>query len=852
MRGWPSRFAGIVSVFVLGMGIWLTLDASAQAPAKKPVRKEEVEENDPGKIKKKVPLRVEDEDEPRRAPGEKAAAPRPADLGVEGKKAEHAAVSELFLALAIPHDLLHRTSGRTMRIEPYHLRVTANTTKSEFRKICPQDEKGKAGPPFTIARVEVKEIQPYEEIALGLVKKFLDPKGPAKSLPRVEALRLAERALGAVARHFESTRTRGLREGDGWDDIDRQLRDELLRIQIDIVGVHADNKDWNQAYAAAARLVETNRKPEVHARIAQHLQRFLVQSLQEENYDEAKRRMRLMEDLFPNTALTGPVAEGLSRKAADLVQRAKSEKDPVKAMAILTTAESVWPRLPGLRNEILKRSKTYPILYVGVHDLPESLSPGAACTDSERQAVELLFESLMKAVIEPGLGQRYVPWLAEDRPRLIPLGREFVIAHDAYWSNGNPVMAVDVRATVNLLKGKQGMNLIEEARIGGDPHRIAITLRQGYLDPLSLMTFKIVPESAHLERADDARFAKQPIGSGPFMLGPALTAEKKSAEPVRFVANHNYRRAGKAGLPRIREVVFYKSKDPAGDFASGRLDLLLDPEAVGRVRSVPRVSVHTLPNRRIYFLAVNHRRPVLQSTELRRAIALAIDRTKILDDVFRPDFKGESPLPHRALKGPFPCGTWACKPEPKHELCDIDVAKVLADKAKGAKLTLKFPSNDARVAQACEAIRDQVKAVGIQLQLEPRTPAQLRRDVEHDHEYDLAYYQHDFDSDAYLLWPLFDPDATGADGRNYLGYQDDKELQSHLRKTLLHRDIDEVRKLAHTTHLLFCEKMPLIPLWQLDTLLAIHADLKTAPAPAQLDPLRIFTDVERWELTRGQ
>jgi hypothetical protein len=40
---------------------------------------------------------------------------------------------------------------------------------------------------------------------------------------------------------------------------------------------------------------------------------------------------------------------------------------------------------------------------------------------------------------------------------------------------------------------------------------------------------------------------------------------------------------------------------------------------------------------------------------------------------------------------------------------------------------------------------------------------------------------------------------------------------------------------------------PVIGLWQLDPLHAIHEQVKTPP----LDPQRVFTDIEKWRLDRA-
>ena len=63
---------------------------------------------------------------------------------------------------------------------------------------------------------------------------------------------------------------------------------------------------------------------------------------------------------------------------------------------------------------------------------------------------------------------------------------------------------------------------------------------------------------------------------------------------------------------------------------------------------------------------------------------------------------------------------------------------------------------------------------------------------------------------------------------------------------MVSRDFAEVQKFTHMIHQEMFEKMPLIPLWQLDSHVAYHQDLKLGT----LDPLLIFTDVETWQLQK--
>src|SRR5207244_2775389 len=180
-------------------------------------------------------------------------------------------------------------------------------------------------------------------------------------------------------------------------------------------------------------------------------------------------------------------------------------------------------------------------------------------------------------------------------------------AGGACWSNGDPVTAADVRETVRLLCDGKARGYIPEwaeflrdgAVIGGDSFHISLTLHQGYLDPLSLMDFKILPEQ-FVKRADDPKFAADPIGSGPFKF------DKRDSGEVVFVANPHYeKRPGKSGLPRIREIHFIRSDNPTNDFQSGQLQLLLDLPT-SRLKTLDSaglrdVTFKTMRNRRIYF-----------------------------------------------------------------------------------------------------------------------------------------------------------------------------------------------------------------------------------------------------------
>jgi ABC-type transport system substrate-binding protein len=852
----------------------------APAGAKDPGKPSKAEEMEPVKKGGKKPPKVEDE-EPGPAKPDTVTS-QSTGLVQEAERTRNFLLRGLYLRLAVPHDLLVQKNGVTLAIAPFSLYVGdhpewKNTqtftpfkdpsgpslnSSGDFEKLLAGKRAPNTSKQLRMATSpEVERIDPYEKIAVTEVDRFLkevEGSPAAKTgLSRLEAYQGAEKVLYAVAKFHKDARDSRVREGTGWDEPRDKLEEKLLAVRLKELHEVAAGQDWLDTYALGARLAEEYAgKADVQARLVKEFAPFVERPLKEENYAEVGRRMKALEDLFAGKDALRPVNESLRAKAAELLQKAKDAKDnPVLAMRLVNQARDLSRDLPGLDEVQSDLDRLFPAIYVGVRHLPVNLSPATAYTDSERQAVEMLFEPLIRPASDPShpeRGQRYRPALAEELPLVIPLGRQFRLDPHAFWSNGRRVTAADVQGTVHLLRTRGEAELIDEPRVEGNSFQVSLTLHQGHLDPLGLMAFKVLPAAAqNLAQANDPNFAHQPVGSGPFAFGG-----RKDGEVV-FVPNGHYHRPGKPGL---RQVRFIHSEDPAADFQARHLHLLLDlPTAkIKDVKTIPGVKVHTLRNRRIYFLAVNHDRPNgLQDQEqanggnpgldLRRAIAYAIDRNKALNDFFRAEYKDDPTPPHRALNGPYPPGSWAfdSNANVKADLFDLGQAKALAARVprKPTSLRLVYPANEPEVAQACEYIKSQVReATGIDLELEPLPPDKFHEKVEVHHEYDLAYCHFDYPNEAYWLGSLLDPDARALGGRNYLGYHNDAILEGYFDQALRHREFDKVRKATHSVHERVQDRLPFIPLWQLDTHLAIHKDLHAV----DIDPLLIFTHVEDW------
>jgi ABC-type transport system substrate-binding protein len=866
----------LLPLLLPGLG-WLASDLLAQNTSKK-------EEEDPTPVKPKDRPKGEEEEDggkPRKVirveedPKKPGALTEAVDLVTAARQTKNPVVKEFLNSIAEPHDLVVAKSAE-YRVEPVDRflgnppRFANQITLKVYKEGDWQIEKN-----WSVRSSALTGIRYYEQIVPTRVDEFLDASNKS-SLSRTERLRMAVMALAAALNFHESARLQGKRQGEEFEPIEAQLRQKLLDVQLAQLQALVDASDWDNAFARAKQLAEGHSRPDEQEKIAGPLAKALGDAVESGKYKEEQllellRRLRQLEERFPTTTVTAPFRSRLRTRAEGFFEKAKemlAEKSVTparrkEALSLLKNAEDICPSLPGLHDFRLTLDNQIAVLRVGVRELPQNLVPGVAWTDSEKQAVELLFESLVKLTYQPNLGQRYSYSLSEGRPHLIPRGRQFNLIHDAFWSNDKPITAADVRHTVRLLKNpKWGgyqhcwEGLIEDAKPGIDPFQVNVTLKQGILDPLSLMTFKVLPADPWPDQgltpgAAEVRFSKELVTSGPYQLkGEDKTDRGRPF--VRFVANPNYAaRAGRADLPRIREIQFVLTTDPGKDLQDGLLDLVADLPTDQVKAALTARSITVLPpqpNRRFWFLAVNHRHRELRTLELRKALAHAINRDKILDDVFRAEPARSA---HRPLTGPYPPGSWACNEDLGYslDLARSSIKEAEEKGAKGSRLTLKYANDDPRNERAMKALAAQVQQeIGVKLELQPLEPHALHDAVEVSHEYDLAYYHYDYPSESYWLWPLFDPDnqATEARGSNYLGYTNDGDLEKQFGEVMSHCDFEQVQKATRVMHGILFQKMPLIPLWQLDTHIAVHTDLKTTG----IDPLLLFTDVDQWRLEK--
>ena len=161
----------------------------------------------------------------------------------------------------------------------------------------------------------------------------------------------------------------------------------------------------------------------------------------------------------------GDAARKLRGEIRAIAQKAFTRAKEKKAVGDLTTARdelaraaALDPGVEGVREMQRELRSGYPILYVGVRQFPLNLSPITARVDSEKQAVELIFEGLLEEVPDES-GGRPLPTrgTAVQLPIAIPGGRDFTLRTFERDATGQPGFdSHDMVGTVKLLHGPLG------------------------------------------------------------------------------------------------------------------------------------------------------------------------------------------------------------------------------------------------------------------------------------------------------------------------------------------------------------------------------------------------------------
>jgi len=203
-------------------------------------------------------------------------------------------------------------------------------------------------------------------------------------------------------------------------------------------------------------------------------------------------------------------------------------------------------------------------------------------------------------------------------------------------------------------------------------------------------------------------------GSGPFMF-----AEFKPNDHVTLRRNLNYWN----GVPFLNEVIYSFQNDPANAYSalkSGSINISnqVDFNDFLKVKSNPALTYNEIPSFGFGGIELNHKR-VFRDASKRKALAMAIDRRKLVETVF-------------ANLGAISYGPLSPSQsmyfDPTEKIFDYADPQTARSIATNFAFSLKTESSPAHVEEA-RLIQTQLKFAGITVLVQPESQTQLDEDA---------------------------------------------------------------------------------------------------------------------------
>ncbi len=230
----------------------------------------------------------------------------------------------------------------------------------------------------------------------------------------------------------------------------------------------------------------------------------------------------------------------------------------------------------------------------------------------------------------------------------------FKLRHGVKWHDGKPFTAADVKCTFDLLQGKgeaklrgnprkEWYNNVAEVAANGDFEAV-FHLKRPQPALLTLLASGYSPiYPCHVSPKD---MRTKPIGTGPFKF-----AEFKPNEYIKVTKNPDYWKPGRPYLDGIEYDIVPNRSTAILGFIAGQFDVTwpysVTPPLVRDIaKQAPNATCVLATNNGTTNLLVNRDKPPFDNADLRKALALAIDRKSFIDIMTEGEAKeGAAMLP---------------------------------------------------------------------------------------------------------------------------------------------------------------------------------------------------------------
>jgi peptide/nickel transport system substrate-binding protein len=308
----------------------------------------------------------------------------------------------------------------------------------------------------------------------------------------------------------------------------------------------------------------------------------------------------------------------------------------------------------------------------------------------------------------------------------------FRLHENVKWHDGKPFTAYDVKCTWDTLLGKSAEKFrlnprkswyqnLEEVTTKGE-YEVSFQLKRPQPSFIALLASGW--SAVYPCHVTPREMRTQPIGTGPFKL-----VEFKPNESIKVTKNREYWKKDRPYLDGIEYTIIKNPSTRVLAFIAGKFDMttpynLTIPLMRDIQSQAPQAICELTPTNVSRNLIVNRDKPPFDNSDIRRALALTLDRKAFIDTIN----EGKADIGGAML--PPPEGIWGMPPEMLRTLpgYDPDVAKnrnearqIMEERGYGPNNRLKITVSTRNIPQYRDPaviLIDQLKQIYIDADLE--------------------------------------------------------------------------------------------------------------------------------------
>ena len=508
-------------------------------------------------------------------------------------------------------------------------------------------------------------------------------------------------------------------------------------------------------------------------------------------------------------------------------------------------------------NAMAQGGDVVPFTYVE-DNAPSSLHPSYSRKMVEVRMNELVFEGLFTTdqYLKP-TGELAKVWTVSPDSKAIEIE-----LNERYWhgEERRPVTADDVLFTITALQDERSqstqaraVSFIQTAAKACAPtenpcRKVRITFSRAVPEPERFLLFKILP--AHkfpagkpLKMRGDP-FHRRPSGSGPFKF---MKRSENIIALSRATSVEDKRRLTRVNAQFMPDKELQVRILNYGNIHSVVRILPKDRPVVEKIQAVSLVPYSTFS---WWYIGVNHRNGHLQNLNVRRALAMAIDRSKIREatlgdgETITGPFSPRSPYYNKKIR---PYETSRLKDRQRTRQVESLMKKAGYTREKGGNrffvkrgyrvsLTMKVSSDLRPYELAVLNLQTALQRAGFRVSLQWLEASAYQQVVRERKDFDLTVSQWTFSQNADVR-SLFH-----SEGRlNYINYRM-KEMDRRLDEAQNAQDPDVLLAVNARVHQLAHDDLPYIFLWSLVDYSAVSRKL----TGVRLHPYNYFAWADSW------